>query len=308
MKVFVAHSTADYKLINNDIRPILLNYFSEKEIIILDRYTSIGEHWPQVESGIKSCNFFIVLITKNSKKSQIVKNEISMALSRKPMVKILPILIDTEKLGTFEPLLNHITPPIYKTNEKNAKSIEEHIENLTGRRKKIKVEPDLNKNEHILGTVSKFWHPMILAFYSKKSIVWVVLIVGGLTAIFFIFFSNSKTIKYKNDYFIVNHIPKIDSLGGDFNLDSISGIVKIDSLGNYRIVVYAYTDMWYIQPSEETPFTDIIDGEWKTETHLGKKYAVMLVKKEFQPKTKIPELPEKSVNIKEIKIIPKNQK
>jgi hypothetical protein len=51
-----------------------------------------------------------------------------------------------------------------------------------------------------------------------------------------------------------------------------------------RVVIYAYTDKWYVEPREAEPFTAIdSDGRWETETHLGTRYAALLVKLTFAP-------------------------
>jgi hypothetical protein len=144
----------------------------------------------------------------------------------------------------------------------------------------------------------------------KKRFTFSLLVKISFTAAFictisyFIFFQDHNIKGIYREKLIINQLPAIDSLGGDEKFDIISGEVRIDSPENYRIVVYAYTNMWYIQPSFNKPFTVIIKGEWTTETHLGKKYAVMLVKKEYEPKNMIFNLPDKSDNIIEIKITP----
>lgn len=58
----------------------------------------------------------------------------------------------------------------------------------------------------------------------------------------------------------------------------VSGVVP----GKVQVVIYAHTDYWYVQPNTGSPSTSIWpDGSWNSETHLGNKYAVLLVKKGF---------------------------
>lgn len=306
MKIFIAHSTKDHVLIEKHIKPILLQYFYKEEdsIIILDKFESKGKHWQQVRKGIETCDVFVVLVSKNSKKSEIVLNETELALRRKENLIILPILINTDYYNEFEILLNQITAAIYKTKDKNPKNIEDHIKYLTSRNKKANDELNIKKDNPGNRKDSKFRYQIITAFYKMKKMKWTVLIAVFLVVACYIFIINFKIFNCKNDYIIINLTPVIDSLGGDEKFDTISGEVKIDSPENYRIVIYAYTNMWYIQPSFNKPFTDIIEGEWTTETHLGKKYAVILVKKEYEPENMIFNLPEKSDNIIEIKITP----
>jgi len=49
----------------------------------------------------------------------------------------------------------------------------------------------------------------------------------------------------------------------------------------YRVVVYSYTNRWYIQPNEDQPFTGIkLTGQWEAYIQGGSYYAAMLVKGE----------------------------
>ena len=46
----------------------------------------------------------------------------------------------------------------------------------------------------------------------------------------------------------------------------------------FRVIVYARTDKWYVQPFADSPHTSIGDnGDWETDTHLGNEYAALLV-------------------------------
>lgn len=81
---------------------------------------------------------------------------------------------------------------------------------------------------------------------------------------------------------------------GDRDLTcSISGTVSgLDAPQEVRVVVYCKTDIWYVQPYVEAPFTDVSsDGHWATQTHPGAQYAALLVKKDFEPKPQTGLLP-----------------
>jgi len=55
-------------------------------------------------------------------------------------------------------------------------------------------------------------------------------------------------------------------------------VVGVENPGALRIVVFAHTDTWYVQPYVAAPHTRIeADGTWSTATHLGNEYAVLLV-------------------------------
>jgi hypothetical protein len=59
-----------------------------------------------------------------------------------------------------------------------------------------------------------------------------------------------------------------------------------------RIVLYARSGDWYVQPYANAPFTAIQgDGRWRSPTHLGTEYAALLVDAEYRPPAKTPALP-----------------
>lgn len=70
---------------------------------------------------------------------------------------------------------------------------------------------------------------------------------------------------------------------------------KVSGLPNpqdYKIVLYAHTNLWYVQPLTIEPFTEISrDGHWSNWTHLGRRYAALVVRNSFEPKAKIMTLP-----------------
>lgn len=51
-----------------------------------------------------------------------------------------------------------------------------------------------------------------------------------------------------------------------------------------RIILYAKSERWWIQPFSDRPFTDLApDGRWHTSTHLGSEYAAILVEPGYRP-------------------------
>src|SRR5262249_8250985 len=51
-----------------------------------------------------------------------------------------------------------------------------------------------------------------------------------------------------------------------------------------KIVIYAHSGQWWVQPWPERPFIPIKeDSTWSTETHLGFEYAVLLVGPDYRP-------------------------
>ena len=72
----------------------------------------------------------------------------------------------------------------------------------------------------------------------------------------------------------------------------VGKIIGIENPLQYRITIYAFTDLWYIQPTHDQPLTMInSDGTWESTTHLGSQYAVLLVKSSFKPLSTIVTLP-----------------
>lgn len=73
------------------------------------------------------------------------------------------------------------------------------------------------------------------------------------------------------------------SQGGTGRLATIRGRVLRARAGQ-RIVLFARSGGWWVQPFANQPFTSIqSDGSWSNSTHLGTEYAVVLVDAEYQP-------------------------
>lgn len=79
--------------------------------------------------------------------------------------------------------------------------------------------------------------------------------------------------------------------GGEFRLGTIAG--RVSGAGNgRRIVLYARSGDWYVQPYADRPFTAIqSDSTWTSSTHLGTEYAALLVDAEYRPLARTPALP-----------------
>jgi len=93
----------------------------------------------------------------------------------------------------------------------------------------------------------------------------------------------------------LDRTPVLDSIGGDRDVDTISGTVKSKYIKKNKIVIYAFTTMWYIQPLDTQPFTEINpSGKWKSATHRGSKYLIMLVEPEYTPATTMKSNPAKN--------------
>src|SRR5262245_37403872 len=75
-------------------------------------------------------------------------------------------------------------------------------------------------------------------------------------------------------------IPQTDP-GSNEKHDIIEGIVK-GGRQEQRIVLYARSGKWWVQPLQNNPFTAIrANGKWTNATHLGTEYAALLVEPGF---------------------------
>lgn len=86
--------------------------------------------------------------------------------------------------------------------------------------------------------------------------------------------------------------------GLDSRGDIAGRVIGLTKPGGYKLVIYAHTDQWYVQPLADEPLTDIAaDGRWSNWTHLGRRYAVLVVRPEFRPSAKTQTLPRVGGNV-----------
>jgi len=84
-------------------------------------------------------------------------------------------------------------------------------------------------------------------------------------------------------------VPLADA-GGPIKFGAIEGRVKGARPGQ-RIVLYARSGQWFVQPYVDQTFTDIQGSSWKNRIHLGTDYAALLVEPGYQPPVQIDTLP-----------------
>jgi hypothetical protein len=81
------------------------------------------------------------------------------------------------------------------------------------------------------------------------------------------------------------------SEGGPDKLVSIAGRVSGARPGQ-RLVLFAKSGVWWVQPLVDEPFTSIQpDSTWTTNTHLGLQYGALLVDASYNPPPTYDELP-----------------
>jgi hypothetical protein len=60
----------------------------------------------------------------------------------------------------------------------------------------------------------------------------------------------------------------------------------------HRVVIYAFTNKWWVQPTVTKPFTALdTDGRFHAQIQLGYRYAALLVEGDFQPPPTLEDLP-----------------
>lgn len=91
-------------------------------------------------------------------------------------------------------------------------------------------------------------------------------------------------------------VPPADK-GGAQTSDTISGRVR-NARPEYRVVLFARSGAWYVQPYADQPFTKIEpNSTWTSPTHLGTEYAALLVEPGYVPPAFVPQLPEEGNGI-----------
>ena len=89
----------------------------------------------------------------------------------------------------------------------------------------------------------------------------------------------------------ITSVPKAAPGGPGSALVSIEGRVAGAAPDN-RIVLFARSGAWWVQPYENDPFTTIRpDSRWSNQTHPGTEYAALLVDARYHPPARADELP-----------------
>ena len=88
-------------------------------------------------------------------------------------------------------------------------------------------------------------------------------------------------------------VPRASQGGRDTPLHTIAGRV-VGARPGQRIVLYARSGPWWVQPFTEQPFTTIQpDSQWRNQTHPGTAYAALLVEPGYRPAPMLDALPDK---------------
>jgi hypothetical protein len=132
-----------------------------------------------------------------------------------------------------------------------------------------------------------------------------VLIRGALMASVSVFAAglNACSLASKADPGIeFSTVPPADH-GGPDKLGPIAGRVK-GARPNQRIVLFARSGSWWVQPFRSKPFTTIEkDSTWKSTIHLGTEYAALLVEPDYHPPVSLDALPPAGGSIAAIAVV-----
>lgn len=98
-------------------------------------------------------------------------------------------------------------------------------------------------------------------------------------------------------------IPQADPAGSSSH-DIIEGVVSGGSPGQ-KIVLYARTGKWWVQPLVDQPLTGLRPNlKWTNATHLGTDYAALLVKDGYRPQQVLDTLPPTDDSILAVASVP----
>lgn len=85
---------------------------------------------------------------------------------------------------------------------------------------------------------------------------------------------------------------------GPDRMELIAGTVSGVDVSQCKVVVFAKTDTWYVQPTIAEPYTSVEPGgRWETDTHLGYEYAALLVRPSYKAPATVGALPAVGGNV-----------
>jgi hypothetical protein len=89
-------------------------------------------------------------------------------------------------------------------------------------------------------------------------------------------------------------ITEVPSSGaGDTKMETIAGTVSGVQVKECKVVIFAHTNIWYVQPYIGASDTVIqSDNTWRSDTFLGWEYAALLVKNSYKPPSTTGKLPD----------------
>ena len=116
--------------------------------------------------------------------------------------------------------------------------------------------------------------------------------------------ANSQDDNSKGVQIEITIIPK--SGLGENSRGTITGNVRgLDNPEDYKVILFAHTNRWWVQPLADDPET-VIDtkGEWTNWTHLGSEYAALVIRPPYAPPPNPISLPKVGDRVLAIKVVP----
>ena len=109
-KVFVSHSTKDRTFVEREIISLLNahgieTWYSRDDIRTADTWLQT------IHKGLQSCDWFLVAMSRNSAKSEYVKDEVCWAIGKRWPGRFIPVLIDECEPEDFHlrmPRIQHV--------------------------------------------------------------------------------------------------------------------------------------------------------------------------------------------------------
>src|ERR1700724_4925908 len=88
-------------------------------------------------------------------------------------------------------------------------------------------------------------------------------------------------------------VPAYDEKGGADHVGTIKGTVSgMADCKDCKVVIFARTNAWWVQPVADAPYTQIVGGKWESETHLGTRYAAVLAHAPYKAPATVDKLPD----------------
>ncbi|MFP5265042.1 MAG: sensor histidine kinase [Blastocatellia bacterium] len=124
-----------------------------------------------------------------------------------------------------------------------------------------------------------------------------------LLAVCCILLAGCRTRQAKAGPFVeFTRVPLADE-GGPDKLDVIEGRV-VGAHTELQVVLFARSGAWYVQPFANQTFTQIQpDSRWRSATHLGTEYAVLLVEPGYEPPPVTDALPAEGGGVAAIAVV-----
>jgi len=129
-------------------------------------------------------------------------------------------------------------------------------------------------------------------FLTRRDHFWIPVISLGLCALL----AGCESTRANEASITFTKLPPAGE-GSPDKINDIQGRVNGARAGQ-RIVIFARSGLWWVQPMADQPFTAISrDSTWKSATHPGSAYAALLVNPGYRPPTTANALPEKGGDV-----------